>query len=342
MSDSVTLQDVERPERRKRNLSRKTPHPPTGAGSRLKKIFNIDDLELSLIALPTFIWYILFAYLPMFGIIIAFVRFRPIRGANFLVSLLRSEFVGLYNFRYLFTSPDAAIVFRNTLGYNIVFIVMGVVVPLTLAVMMSMLYSQRLAKVCQTAIFLPYFLSWVVVSYFGMAFLSVNRGLVNQILTAVGRDPVQWYMSPQYWPYILVGVNLWKNVGYGMVLYLASISNIDTTLYEAAVVDGASKWQQVKHITLPLLKPMVIILFILSVGGIFYSDFGLFYIMPRNQGALSNVTQTIDVYVYKALMQMNNLGFASAASFLQSVFGFITIFAANTIVKRLDPERGLF
>ncbi len=340
MSDSVTLQDVERNERRKRNL--RTSRPLTGAGSRIKRILNVDDLELSLLALPTFVWYILFAYLPMFGIIIAFVRYRPIRGANFIVSLLRSEFVGLYNFRYLFTTPDAAIVFRNTLGYNIVFIILGVVVPLTLAVMMSMLYSQKLAKVCQTAIFLPYFLSWVVVSYFGMAFLSVNRGLVNQIFTAVGRDPVQWYMSPQYWPYILVGVNLWKNVGYGMVLYLASITNIDATLYEAAVVDGASKWQQVKHITLPLLKPMVIILFILSVGGIFYSDFGLFYIMPRNQGALANVTQTIDVYVYKALMQMNNLGFASAASFLQSVFGFITIYVANTVVKKLDPERGLF
>ena len=340
MSDSVTLQDVERNERRKRNL--RTSRPLTGAGSRIKRILNVDDLELSLLALPTFVWYILFAYLPMFGIIIAFVRYRPIRGANFIVSLLRSEFVGLYNFRYLFTTPDAAIVFRNTLGYNIVFIILGVVVPLTLAVMMSMLYSQKLAKVCQTAIFLPYFLSWVVVSYFGMAFLSVNRGLVNQVFTAVGRDPVQWYMSPQYWPYILVGVNLWKNVGYGMVLYLASITNIDATLYESAVVDGASKWQQVKHITLPLLKPMVIILFILSVGGIFYSDFGLFYIMPRNQGALANVTQTIDVYVYKALMQMNNLGFASAASFLQSVFGFITIYVANTVVKKLDPERGLF
>lgn len=340
MSDSVTQQDVALNEQR--NPSRKPPHIRAGAGSRLKQILSIDDLELSLLALPTFIWYILFAYLPMFGIIIAFVRYRPIRDTNFLGSLLRSEFVGLYNFQYLFTTPDAAIVFRNTLGYNIVFIVLGVVVPLTLAVMMSMLYSQKLAKICQTAIFLPYFLSWVVVSYFGMAFLSVNRGLVNQVLTAVGNDAVQWYMSPQYWPYILIGVNLWKNVGYGMVLYLASITNIDATLYEAAVVDGASKWQQVKHITLPLLKPMVIILLILSVGGIFYSDFGLFYIMPRNQGALANVTQTLDVYVYKALMQMNNLGFASAASFLQSVFGFITIYAANTIVKKLDPERGLF
>ncbi len=193
------------------------------------------------------------------------------------MSLLRSEFVGIYNFKYLFTTPDASIVFRNTLLQNTVFIVLGVVVPLTLAVMMSQLYSKKLAKACQTAIFLPDFLSWVVVCYFGLAFLSVNKGLVNQALTSLERDPVQWYMSPEYWPYILVGVNLWKNVGYGMVLHLASITNIDATLYEAAVVDGASKWQQVKHITLPMLRPMAIILF-----------------------------------------------------------------AANSIIKKLDPERGLF
>jgi len=342
MSGSVTLQDAARKESRKRGLSLRAPRTLAGAGARLKRMLSVDDLELSLLALPTFVWYILFAYLPMFGIIIAFVRYRPIRGVNFLVSLLRSEFVGLRNFRFLTATPDAALVFRNTIGYNIVFIVLGIVVPLTLAIMMSMLHSQKLAKACQTAIFLPYFLSWVVVSYFGMAFLSVNRGLVNQTLTSLGRDAVQWYMSPQYWPYILVGVNLWKNVGYGMVLYLATITNIDAALYEAAVVDGASRWQQVKHITLPMLKPMVIILFILAVGGIFYSDFGLFYILPRDQGALANVTQTIDVYVYKALMRMNNIGFASAAAFLQSVFGFITIFAANTIVKKMDPERGLF
>ncbi|HHE71270.1 MAG TPA: sugar ABC transporter permease, partial [Chloroflexi bacterium] len=257
--------------------------------SWLKQVLRLDNIELTVLALPTLIWYVLFTYLPMFGIVIAFVHYRPIRGANFVQSLFRSEFVGLRNFKYLFATPDAAIVFRNTLLYNIVFIVVGIVVPVTLAIMMSELYSQKLAKVCQTAIFLPYFLSWVVVSYFGLAFLSVNKGLINHMLTSLGREPVQWYMSPQYWPYILVLVNTWKNVGYGMVLYLASITNIDATLYEAAVVDGASKWQQIKYITLPMLKPMVIILFILSVGRIFNSDFGLFYIMPRNQGALVNV-----------------------------------------------------
>lgn len=306
------------------------------------RLFRVDDLELGILALPTFIWYILFAYLPMFGIVIAFVRYRPLRGANFLVSLLRSEFVGLQNFRFLFASPDSAIFFRNTILYNALFIVLGVVIPMTLAVMMSQLHSQKLGKACQTAIFLPYFLSWVVVSYFGMAFLSVNRGLANQTLVSLGREPVQWYMSPQYWPYILVVLNIWKNVGFGMVLYLASITNIDMTLYEAAVVDGASKWQQVKYITLPMLKPMAIILFILAVGGIFYSDFGLFYLMPRDSGPLMGVTMTIDVFIYKALMQMNNIGFASAAAFTQSIFGFITIYTANYIVKKMDPERGLF
>jgi len=317
---------------------------PIGIVARLKEFVrsHLDDVELSILALPTLIWYVLFAYLPMFGIVIAFVRCKPIPGKNFLVSLFRSEFVGLHNFKYLFASPDAGIVFRNTLLYNVIFIVLGVVIPITLAIMMSQLYWQRLAKVCQTAIFLPYFLSWVVVSYFAMAFLSVDKGLVNRILVSLGGGPVQWYMSPQYWPYILVGANMWKNVGYGMVIYLASIANIDTTLYEAAIVDGATKWQQVKYITLPMLKPMAIILFILSLGGIFHSDFGLFYILPRNSGPLVNVTQTIDVYVYKALMQMNNIGFASAAAFLQSIFGFIAISTANHIVRKLDPERALF
>ena len=315
-----------------------------GVGARLRQSvrFRVDDLELSILALPTFIWYVLFAYLPMFGIVIAFVRYKPIRGENFLVSLFGSEFVGLHNFKYLFLTPDAGIVFRNTIVYNVIFIILGIVIPITLAIMMSQLYSQKLAKTCQTAIFLPYFLSWVVVSYFAMAFLSVNKGLVNRVLVSLGRGPVQWYMSPQYWPYILVGVNTWKNVGYGMVIYLASITNIDPTLYEAAIVDGATKWQQVKYITLPMLKPMAIILFILSLGNIFRSDFGLFYILPRNSGPLTNVTQTIDVYVYKALMEMNNIGFASAASFLQSIFGFVTITVANQIVRKLDPERALF
>jgi putative aldouronate transport system permease protein len=301
-----------------------------------------DDLELILLAIPASVWFLLFSYLPMFGIIVAFKRYRPLPRSNFLTSLLKSEFVGINNFKFLFATPDAWVMFRNTLLYNIIFIALGIVVPVALAIMISQLRNKRTAKVYQTSIFLPYFLSWVVVSYFVFSFLSVDKGLINSTLKALGKETVQWYMEPRYWPYFLIFLNVWKGVGYGMVVYLASISGIDASLYEAAIIDGATKWQQVKHITIPMLKPIIIILFILSVGRIFSSDFGLFYQVPRNSGPLVNVTQTIDVYVYKALMGMNNIGFSSAAAFLQSIFGLITILSANSIVRRIDPESSLF
>lgn len=304
--------------------------------------FSKEDLELLLIALPTVVWYILFCYLPMFGIIIAFKQFRPLPDAGFIMSLIKSEFVGFDNFKFLFATPDAWIVFRNTLAYNAVFIVLDIVIPVALAIMISQLHSQKLAKVCQTAMFLPHFLSWVVVSYFVFAFLSVDKGLLNQLYKALGWESVEWYMQPRYWPYILTFLHLWKGMGYGMVVYLASISGIDISLYEAALIDGSTKWQQVKYITLPMLKPIITIMFILSVGHIFTTDFGLFYNIPRNSGPLINVTQTIDVYVYKALMGMNNIGFSSAAAFLQSIFGFITITTANWIVRKIDPNSSLF
>ncbi|MDI3312310.1 MAG: ABC transporter permease subunit [Thermoanaerobacterium sp.] len=295
-----------------------------------------------MIALPTVVWYILFCYLPMFGIIIAFKQFRPLPDAGFIMSLIKSEFVGFDNFKFLFATPDAWIIFRNTLAYNAVFIVLDIVIPVALAIMISQLHSQKLAKVCQTAMFLPHFLSWVVVSYFVFAFLSVDKGLLNQLYKALGWEPVEWYMQSRYWPYILTFLHLWKGTGYGMVVYLASISGIDISLYEAALIDGSTKWQQVKYITLPMLKPIITIMFILSVGHIFTTDFGLFYNIPRNSGPLINVTQTIDVYVYKALMGMNNIGFSSAAAFLQSIFGFITITTANWIVRKIDPNSSLF
>ncbi|MDD2504399.1 MAG: ABC transporter permease subunit [Clostridia bacterium] len=307
-----------------------------------KTRFRKDDTELTLLALPTSVWYILFSYLPMFGIIVAFKRFKPLPKTNYIISLLKSEFVGIDNFKFLFATPDAWIMFRNTLLYNAVFIILGVLIPVTLAILISQLRSKVMAKVYQTSIFLPYFLSWVVVSYFVFSFLSVDKGLANSILKLIGRDPVQWYMESKYWPYILIFLNVWKGMGYGMVIYLASITGIDTTLYEAAIIDGANKRQQVRYITLPMLQPIIIILFILSVGRIFSSDFGLFYRVPRNSGPLVDVTQTIDVYVYKALMGMNNIGFSSAAAFLQSIFGLVTILSANFIVKKIDPESGLF
>lgn len=309
---------------------------------KTKKKFTKDDLELTFLALPTTIWYILFSYLPMFGIIIAFKKFRPIKNTNFLIALIKSENVGINNFKFLFATPDAALMFRNTIVYNIIFITTGLLISVSLAIMISQLLSQKLAKVCQTAMFLPHFLSWVVVSYFVFSFLSADKGLVNQIVRAGGNEAILWYNEPKYWPFILIFMNLWKGTGYSMVVYLASISGIDYSLYEAALIDGSSKWQQVKYITLPMLKPIILIMFILAVGRIFSSDFGLFYQVPRNSGPLTNVTQTIDVYVYKALMGLGNIGFSSAAALLQSVFGLITIIAANLVVRKIDPESSLF
>lgn len=309
-----------------------------------KKRFRLngDDVELTLLALPTTIWYLVFAYMPMFGVIIAFKRFRFIPGTNFVYSLFKSEWVGLNNFKFLFATPDAFTMFRNTLAYNAVFIVLGMLVTVTLALMISQLHSQRYAKTCQTLMFLPHFLSMVVVSYFVFSFLSSDKGAVNGLLKNMGLEPIQWYLTPKYWPGLLVFINIWKGMGYGMVLYLAAITGIDGSLYEAAIIDGASKWQQIRYITLPMLQPVIIILFIMSVGRIFSTDFGLFYQVPRNSGPLVDVTQTIDVYVYKALMGMNNIPFASAAALLQSVLGLITITTANAIVTRIDSESALF
>jgi putative aldouronate transport system permease protein len=313
-----------------------------GAVTRKKKwSFGMDNVELALLGLPVVVWFVLFAYLPMFGIIIAFKRYRPL-GSSFIDSLMQSEWVGAENFSFLFKTPDAFIIVRNTVLYNLVFIVSGILVSVTLAILISQLYSTRLAKICQTMMFLPHFLSWVVVGYFVFAFLSVDKGLVNQMLKGLGNQPIQWYTQEQYWPGLLVLVNVWKGMGYSMVVYLASITGIDVSLYEAASIDGATKWQQVKNITLPLLTPIITIMLILAVGRIFSSDFGLFYNVPRRSGPLYNVTQTIDVYVYNALTQRSNLGFAAAASVTQSIVGLFTIVAANQLVRKLNPESSLF
>ena len=301
-----------------------------------------DDIELTLLSLPTLIWFIVFSFIPMIGILIAFKDFRILPGQGFIGSLISSRNVGFENFEFLFKTPDAAIIIRNTLLYNILFIIIGTVIPVILAIAITQLYSKKLAKVCQTAMFLPHFLSWVVVSYFVFSFLSYDKGILNQILSKLGIDSVQWYMENKYWPYIIIFMNTWKGMGYGMVVYLAAITGIDQTYYEAALIDGAKKWEQIKYITIPLIKPIIIIMFIMAVGNIFKSDFGLFYQVPRNSGLLFNTTATIDTYVYKAIEGTGSMAMSSAASFLQSVIGCITIIVANAIVKKIDGENGLF
>lgn len=307
-----------------------------------KKKWTRDDTELSLLALPTTIWYLLFSFLPMFGLVIAFKNYKIIPGKSFVYNLVHSDWVGFKNFEFLIKSNDLFILLRNTIGYNLIFIILGILIPVTLAIMISLIYSKKLSKGYQTMIFFPHFMSWVVVSYFVYAFLSVDKGLLNTILDALGKEPIQWYMEPKYWPFILIFVQVWKTVGYSMVVYLASITGIDGTYYEAAVIDGASKWQQVKYITLPCVKTVIIMMFILNVGRIFYSDFGLFFQITRgNPGSLYNATSTLDTYIFKALQSSAPIGMTAAASFFQSVACWITILAANWIVKKVDSESAI-
>lgn len=307
-------------------------------GSGLKRRWSRDDTELSLLAAPCTIWYLLFSFLPMFGIIIAFKDFK-ING-NFINSIITSKWVGFENFTFLFTSNDAWIVLRNTLGYNLIFIILGIVVPVALALMIGQLHSKRIGRIYQTAMFMPYFLSWVVVSAVVWGFLSYDKGLANQVLEGLGGERVNWYMQKQYWPFFLVFLNLWKGLGYGMVVYLATITGIEPSFYEAAVIDGATKWQQMRYITLPIMKTVIVMMFIMSVGRIFYSDFGLFYQVPRDSNSLFNVTYTIDVMVYKSLKSAT-IGMASAAAFFQSVMGCVTILVANAVVRKIDPESAM-
>ncbi len=292
--------------------------------------------ELLLLSIPGGIWFLIFAYLPMFGILIAFQQFRPEK--NFLLSVLNSKFVGLKNFEFLFKSGDMWVIFRNTIGYNLVFIVLGIVLPITVAMLLNELRNHGAVKIYQSMMFLPYFLSWVVVSYCVYAFLDPSKGLVNSIL---GKE-ISWYTEKDYWPFIIIFMSQWKGVGYNTVVYLASICGIDQTFYEAAMLDGATKWQQVKYITVPLLRPVITILFIMSVGGIIRSDFGLFFQLPRNAGALLDVTNVLDTYIYRALMQSTEIGMSSAAAFFQSVVGFVLIMISNKVAAKIDEENTLF
>lgn len=300
-------------------------------------------LVLLTMVAPAAIWLLLLRYLPMGGIVLAFKDYKinP-RNPLFISNLLSSKWVGLKNFEYLFKTDSAWIMFRNTLGYNIVFIILGVIIPVAFAIMMNELTRKFVRKTYQTMMFFPYFLSWVVVSYFLNAFLDAQYGMIPAMQAAAGKEVTSWYTTPGPWPYLLVFANLWKNVGYSTVLYLAAITGIDANQYEAAAIDGASKWQQVLYVTIPHLRTMICILFIMNVGRIFASDFGLFYNVPMQNGALFSVTQTIDTYVYRAYIATGNPGQSSAAGLLQNVLGFICILSANAIVKKVDADSAMF
>ncbi|OBZ07708.1 sugar ABC transporter permease [Bacillus sp. FJAT-26390] len=296
---------------------------------------------LLLMVLPGAIWFFLFCYLPMPGAIIAFKNYKFSRD-GFLASLLNSEWSGFKNFEFLFTTQDAFIIFRNTILYNAVFIVLGTALSVFVAIVIHEITNKKMAKIYQTGMFLPHFLSWVIVSYFVYSFLSVDRGALNQMLDFLGMKPIYWYSEKAYWPYILVFVNLWKGVGFGSVIYLAAIVGIDKSYFEAAMIDGASKWQQIRKITIPMITPIIVILFILAIGGIFRADFGLFYQVPRDTGALYPVTNVIDTFVYRGLKVTGNIGMSTAAGLYQAVVGFVLVIVTNMIVRKINKEQALF
>lgn len=323
-------------------MTRRAANPTGLSGTAKKRVHSRKkNFWLDTMVAPGAVWLLLVRYLPMFGIVLAFKNYKAQRPNTFWNNILKSKWVGLDNFQFL-NSPDTAVMIRNTLGYNLLWIVLGLIISVAFAVMMSELSSRFLAKTYQTMMFFPYFLSWVVASYFVLAFLDPTSGMIPALQKASGGTVTNFYHETRWWPLILTVCNLWKNVGYSSVLYLAAITGIDTTLYEAAAVDGATKWQQVVHVTLPSIRTMIVILLIMNVGKIFNADFGLFYNVPQNSGSLYPVTQVVDTYVYRAYANTHNIGMSSAAGFLQSAVGLVCIVGANAVVRKIDPDSSLF
>lgn len=307
--------------------------------------------EYLMMLLPGALFLFIFVYLPMPGIILAFknymLKIAP-QGTFFLFrntfvySMLTSQWTGFDNFRFMFSTPEAWLMTRNTVLYNLAFISLGLVCSVALAIGINELIERRMAKLYQTVFFFPYFLSWIVVSYLVFAMLNNQYGLFNQILVAFGGQPLEWYQEVDKWPWVFVVTNLWKNTGNGSIIYLAAITSMDPDLNEAAAIDGASKWQQIWRITIPQLVPMIVLLTILNIGGIFKSNFDLFYTLPNGSGLLRPVSLVIDVYVYNAMRSGARMGLPTAAGLYQSVVGFVLILTTNMLVRRYQPDMALF
>jgi ABC-type polysaccharide transport system, permease component len=292
---------------------------------------------LYLMMLPGLVYLLINNYLPMLGIVIAF------KNINFTKGILKSDWIGFENFEYLFKTSDAFDITRNTILYNFAFIIINLFVAISLAILLNEIKKRNLSRFFQSVILLPYLISMVIIGYLVFAMLSMETGFLNKtILPILGIDEVLWYSEPKYWPVILTLVNTWKNAGYLCVIYYAAIIGIDKEYYEAAIIDGASKWQQIKSITIPLITQVIIIMTLLQIGRIFYADFGLFYQVPLDAGTLQSTTNVIDTYVYRGLMNIGDIGMSSAAGVYQSVVGFILVFLSNLVVRKIDKDNALF
>lgn len=292
---------------------------------------------LYIMALPALIYLFINNYMPLYGMQLAF------RELDYSKGIFQGKFVGFDNFKFLFATQKAWVMTRNTVLYNLLFIIVGLVFGLTVAILFNEIRCRLATKFYQSALLIPYFISMVIVSYLGFAFLSSETGFINNgILKFFGVDAISWYSEPKYWPFILTFINLWKGMGYSLLMYTARLIAIDGSYYEAATMDGATKWQKIRYITLPLLKPAIIMMLTLSVGRMFYSDFGLFYQVPMSSGALANVTTTIDTYSFQALMKLGDITMSSATGVYQSCVGFILLVGANMLIRKFSRDDAIF
>lgn len=309
-------------------------------GAQMKRHGFINDLNkyrtILLMLTPAVLFFLLFAYVPMAGIIIAFKHYDYAGG------IFGSAWNGLDNFRFFFESGDAWRITRNTALYNIAFIIVNNLLQIFTAILLFEVGGKWFRKITQSILFLPYFISWVVVGAIAYNLLNFDIGTVNSLLRGIGMEPIDIYNTPAYWPYILTIVSAWKMLGYGTVMYLAAITSIDTEMYEAAEIDGANVFQRILKVTVPNLYPTVIILVLLAVGNIFRGDFGMFYNMIGNNGVLFSSTDVIDTFVFRSLITSNDIGMSAAAGVFQSVLGFTAIMLVNYSVRRYDKDRALF
>lgn len=301
-----------------------------------RKVRWKDNLQLLSLSFPAILLLGVFSYWPMFGVVLAFKDYKVPKG------IWGSPWAGLKNFEFFFKSQDAWRVTRNTLGLNFLFIVMGILCGVVFALMMFEVKRARHVKVYQTVSIIPSFLSWVAVGYIVYALLDPTKGVVNQVLGFFGKEGIPWYSEPQYWPVILLITKVWQSVGLGSIIYYAALMGVDNELYEAAEIDGAGKLQKTWFVSLPQIIPVIIIMGILDIGKIFRSDFGLFYNVTRDVGALYPTTDVIDTYVFRALMSQGNIGMSSAVGLFQSVVCFLTLMITNAIVSKLSPDNALF
>lgn len=293
-------------------------------------------LPLYLMMVPGFIYLTINNYIPMAGLAVAF------KNVNFTKGIFASDWCGFKNFEFLFATKDAWVITRNTVLYNLAFIVIGTSFAIMLAIFICDMRNRAFTKFCQNIIILPSLISMVIVGVLAYAILSTNSGVLNKFLESLGAEGINWYSTPGAWPFIIVIVYLWKNAGFQCILFIAAIIGISPDYFEAAKIDGATKWQQIRYVTIPLIKPTIIMVVVLALGKVFYSDFGLFYQVTRDSGALYSTTNTIDTYVFRGLLSLGDVGMSSAAGFYQSIVGFLLVLVSNFVIRKINRESALF